>query len=150
MLSWKKNACCCESCLSYPSITLIPYVNHNPCIHHVFYWGRGFLTCVLFTSARRRAKVLLLTGVHIALPTRSVSDSPTRIFFSPAARGCYWFLLTLTLLLQPWFLDTCGTKKIFLLLWLFLDTWVPHVHFIVRSKRTWQVATPSGTSLEVI
>jgi hypothetical protein len=117
MLLWI--TCCCGSRLSYLSITLIPYVNHNPCMHHVFYWGWGFLTCILFTSARRRAKALLLTGAHIALPTRSVSDSPTRevaTVFSPAATGSYWFLLTLTLLLQPWFLDTCSTIKIYFIM----------------------------------
>jgi hypothetical protein len=118
MLQWI--TCCCESRLSYPLITLTPYVTQNPCMHHVFYWGRGFLTCVLFTSTRRRAKALLWIGAHIALPTSgSVSNSLTLFNFSPVARGSYRFLITLTLLLRPWFLDTCGTIKIFFVITIF-------------------------------
>jgi hypothetical protein len=63
---------------------------------------------------------------------------PSAIFrrcVSPSARGSYWFLLSLTLSLQPWFLDTCDTIKIFFLLLWFLDTYVLYVHFTSFHKR---------------
>jgi hypothetical protein len=50
-------------------------------MHHVFYRGQSFLTCVFFTSAQRQAKALLLTEAPIALLTRPVNDSLTP--FSP-------------------------------------------------------------------
>jgi hypothetical protein len=129
MLSWKKIACCCNSLLSYPSIILIPYVNHNPCMHYVFYWGRGFLTCVLFYEYPTSSQGAAVDKGTRCASNQQVGQRFSDTVFSPAARGIYWFLLTLTLLLQPWFLATCDTIKIFFCYYDFLDTCVTHVHF---------------------
>jgi hypothetical protein len=138
----------------------------HPCMHHVFYWGHGFLTCFLLRApdveprrycgqghtlqpcsldlsttsyfSLRTNQPPAISQQYFSLKTNQHQPSATSqtnrpyasnlqvgqrfsyTFFSPAARGSYWFLLTLTLLLQSWFLDTCVTiKNIFLLLWFF-------------------------------
>jgi hypothetical protein len=112
-----------QSCYSRTSITI------HACT--TFPIEDGAFSTTFFTSAWRRAKMLLLTGVPIALSTRSIRNSLTS--FSPAARGSCLFLLTdspLHCRCNLGFLDTCGTITIIICYRKFLDTWMPHVHFV--------------------
>jgi hypothetical protein len=91
-------------------ITFILSVNHVAPVRHTIHVCTRFLLRTrhshlrFFTIARRRAKALLSMGASIELPTRTINDSVT--LFLPTVRGRWWFLLTPTLSLQPWFFLT--------------------------------------------
>jgi hypothetical protein len=109
MLLWKKNAYCHESLLSYLTIMLFPYIYHNPCRHHVSYWGRDFVTCVFY---------------ELDVEPRRCCRWGRLLCFQPGRSAILWHCFTSSherqflisphpmLSLQPWFFYTCGTIKL--------------------------------------
>jgi hypothetical protein len=120
------DACYRKSHLSYQWIMLLSYVNHNPYMHHVSYWGQGFLPCVFIRAPDVERRHYCRWGSHCA-SNQIGYDSMTPFF--PNRERQLLISPHPTLLLQHWFFRHERHYKDIFCYCGFLDMCVPHVHF---------------------
>jgi hypothetical protein len=133
MLSRKKNACCRESRLSYPSTVLLLYVNHNLCMHHVSYRGRTVSPAVFYERPTSSQGVAVDGGAHCA--SNQVGQQFSNTMFPPSRERQLLISPHPTPSLQTWFFrHVRHYKHSFSVLVIFLDICVPHIHFAIYNN----------------